>query len=358
MGFLLLVDLLIKIRKSKYILCILLCFFVHKQAFAVPDTRLWLPKKFIALKPRLKKIAELADQREDCASVIRAELAFSRSKPGLPVFRVVCRNQESLSFAIYSYMDESGEDKLEADEDEEMSLPMDEVIARRLCYIAVRDEAANLIKPKVIVDPDLKPYTNEVNESYFYIEVDAESLSAEPLEFGAVCIIQPDGAYKISLMMRSKMQALRLHHQNTVPKVESLRETVSSDRVIGKEANKQDSITSMKGATVHTANTAKAQSVPPLPKIKSRMEFEHHKPVDSNGWELLESGRQPEAGFRKKQANKVNASVEEGWELQENPSINQHMAAQVNDESMGKTAEKAAPKKEKVTIDGWTVDSH
>lgn len=388
-----------KSQKIKFVVFTLAFLAFNTKALAVSDSRLWLPKKYITLQPRLKQIAELAAKREECVTVIRGELAFGRSKPGQPVFRIVCRNQQSLSFAIYSYLDESGVDKLDIKEpNKNIDPPIDEVIGRRLCYIAAKDKAANLIKPKVLINPDLKPYINDSQESVFYIDVNAESLSATPLQFGVICTIQPDSTYETELMSRSKMQALQAKNQTSVVKAESKQEANSKQPAEHKQeesikSNVQSHIKSPSGIAI---GKAKTQSVPPSPHIKSHVEVEITAEEAKDGWEVMPSNnnalnkinknsiRTSDENLRPQSSNSKNSPVQsstlqsekmkrdviEGWEVLDNTtkppkkiSKNQADTKTKNgwheeSEEIAKPLEpSASPKKPDTTADGWIIDA-
>ena len=72
-------------------------------SLAVDENRLWLPKKFRALMPRLVATATLAEQRYRCNRVIAGEMIVSKNTPEHHYFVVTCRDQQQKSFNL-SYL--------------------------------------------------------------------------------------------------------------------------------------------------------------------------------------------------------------------------------------------------------------
>ena len=73
---------------------------ICEPAFALRESRLWLPKKYTYLMPRLISAAYTAESSDDCVEVVDAQLDVGRSTEELPLFRIICRNAEGKTYIV------------------------------------------------------------------------------------------------------------------------------------------------------------------------------------------------------------------------------------------------------------------
>ncbi len=73
---------------------------ICEPAFALRESRLWLPKKYTYLMPRLIGAAYTAESSDDCVEVVDAQLDVGRSTKELPMFRIICRNVEGRTYIV------------------------------------------------------------------------------------------------------------------------------------------------------------------------------------------------------------------------------------------------------------------
>ena len=69
------------------------CSALSGTALAVDDNKLWLPKKYQELFLNLKDAALAAKGIERCVEVVRGTIDLGQSKPGEPIYRILCRQE-------------------------------------------------------------------------------------------------------------------------------------------------------------------------------------------------------------------------------------------------------------------------
>lgn len=95
---------------------------VCEPVFALQESRLWLPKKYQYLMPRLVNAANTVESSQDCVEVVDAQLDVGRSTDTLPVFRIICRNTQGVTYIVRISGDPVSESaRKQADEDAKKS---------------------------------------------------------------------------------------------------------------------------------------------------------------------------------------------------------------------------------------------
>lgn len=280
------------------------------SAWAVSESRLWLPKKLKNLMPRLLSAAQLAEQRSDCLTVVRGELATDRSKPGVPVFRIVCRNELGLTYAMHTQADESGNTSLDASGPKsrfkrDWVQPIEEERGWRICLSGTRTKVATLIKPEIITEPKPRPDINKLGESYFYIDLDAQAISGDALKFGAMCKILPSGQFTITVAGRSRVVAMRKTNQTAeVPAIP----VDESDNMTGKKAVAMMQKPGMKKARPSKASAkATAMNKPSQAAPKKQA-------MDDNGREDTIAKKMAAMKAKRQQKFKTEQGSRAGWQ--------------------------------------------
>lgn len=93
----------VRVAPSKMCLLIVLIsiFFVSSEpAFALQESRLWLPKKYRYFMPRLIIAATEAEESSDCVEIVDGQLDVGRSTDTQPLFRIICRNPEGVTYIV------------------------------------------------------------------------------------------------------------------------------------------------------------------------------------------------------------------------------------------------------------------
>ncbi len=84
---------------------IFLCYFtlvIPLNAWAVDDSRLWLPLSYLDFMPQLQEVAALAESTERCDEVIEGTLRQGKGTKENPVLSVHCRTPDnSTYFTLY-----------------------------------------------------------------------------------------------------------------------------------------------------------------------------------------------------------------------------------------------------------------
>ena len=160
--------------------------------------KLWLPTSQKQYMPNLFKAAELVQQQERCLSLVRGEYMSSHSSPGRPVFRVICRNENNLTFPIlidgisYDELHVTGETRLQQ---RQRHLPQ----YSRICLTQLKIKANRMVNPHwpegVVLEPVL------LNDDAIHFEVDftAESLRGVELEYRGYCYFSSLQQYSVDI---------------------------------------------------------------------------------------------------------------------------------------------------------------
>lgn len=72
--------------------------FLAVKAFALDDSRLWLPKSYQTFYVSLVNAALAAEETDRCVTVLEGTLDLDQSTPERPVFRILCRQESGVSY--------------------------------------------------------------------------------------------------------------------------------------------------------------------------------------------------------------------------------------------------------------------
>lgn len=179
-------------------------------AFAVDENRLWLPKKYKALKPRLVATAVLAEQRYRCNRVIAGEMIISKNTPDDYYFVVTCRDQQQKSFNL-SYLYPVAGDKPELIAEQgrlvhrasaQSDGGVDDQQALALCRKAMFEATASM--PQVQLREQEITAGEELNGHYRYVmPFDVQSPSATLVRYQATCQVDSNSGIKLAVKLQT-----------------------------------------------------------------------------------------------------------------------------------------------------------
>lgn len=74
------------------------CLSLPALADSVDKTRLWLPTSYKTLYLPLKEAAQTANRLERCLTVLEGTVDLEQSRPGHPIFRILCRQENGRNY--------------------------------------------------------------------------------------------------------------------------------------------------------------------------------------------------------------------------------------------------------------------
>lgn|GEM_PF-3822809 len=96
------------VRRLSLIIVVLFC----QCAYAVDESRLWLPKKHQSIKPGLLAAATEAEQTERCVTVVRGEMIVRKNTDTHYYFLITCRDTSARTYSL-SYLYPVAGDRIE-----------------------------------------------------------------------------------------------------------------------------------------------------------------------------------------------------------------------------------------------------
>ncbi len=177
-------------------------------AWAVEDSRLWLPQKYQTRFLELKKAAEAAEALDRCTKVLRGTIDLDESRPEHPIYRILCRQEDMLSYneMVDGLSFETLTTKIEipteltAEEIEAARLAeekrlADERAARiarhwKACEVSLTQETRLFQKLKWLEDFPPEPVKSEPLYTKFSVDFDASNAMGQTLKYTASCKVE------------------------------------------------------------------------------------------------------------------------------------------------------------------------
>lgn len=184
----------------------LLCFSVGiladvANAEAISDAHLWLPGRYKQYLPNLNRAAVLIDEGERCEKVIRGELLESKSTLERPVFRIICRDSQQMTFVSlvdgisYIELQASGETRLQQNQ---RHLPN----YARICLNELKQKTATMINTRFPEGSGLQPSVIDEELIEFEVDFSAEAIEGAVLEYRGYCHFESLRDYSVVLKPR------------------------------------------------------------------------------------------------------------------------------------------------------------
>lgn len=167
------------------------------------DPDLWLPSRYQRAMPQLEKAVDTVAQSEHCQKVIKGELLESKSQPGKPVFRVICRNESLKTYATiidgvsFKELHASGETRLEQ---KQRHLPH----YSRVCLNKLKEKAQRMHQPRFPEGSSLEPSLITGERIEFEVDFSAESLNGVELKYRGYCQFESMRDYTMIIKPRPR----------------------------------------------------------------------------------------------------------------------------------------------------------
>lgn len=178
------------------------------NAWSVEEKRLWLPQKYQTHFLELKKAAESAESLNRCVKVLRGTIDLDESKPGHPIYRILCRQKDMLNYnemvdglsfetltTKIEIPSELSPEEIEAARLAEEKRLADERAARIsrhwvACEASLKQETRLFQKLKWLQQFPPEPVTSEELLTKFSVDFDASNAMGKTLKYTATCEIE------------------------------------------------------------------------------------------------------------------------------------------------------------------------
>ena len=155
------------------ILLVSTCLLIGHNSMAVDESRLWLPKKYKAAKPKLIAAARRAENTKRCKKVIKGEMITRKNTPENYFFVLTCRDENDRTYNVsYLYPIEGSGTESEPQLIAEQSNNVKDVVivkpsgveqeqALKLCRNAVKERSTSMggirVQDEEIIDNSSLP---------------------------------------------------------------------------------------------------------------------------------------------------------------------------------------------------------
>lgn len=196
----------VKHKKLNKLLTFVSLFAVSVMAIGLDENRLWLPAKYHTLYLDLKESALAAEALDDCKEVLRGTLDLDQSEPKRPVFRLLCRRPDGMSYnemvdgitkkTLTTVITEPVE--LTPQELEQLRL---ETVQREVevqqnkkqqlresCMQEFERATALMLDKRVLTPADAEPIRYGEEQAIFQVDFNARSINGRHLQYRVTCI--------------------------------------------------------------------------------------------------------------------------------------------------------------------------
>jgi hypothetical protein len=215
------------------------------MSFAVDENRLWLPKKYRDVMPKLVATATLAEQRYRCEKVIAGEMIVSKSSQQTLYFVVTCRDLQQKSFNL-SYLYSVAEDKPELVAEQgrlvQSSLAqsdggVDDQQRLAQCRKAMFEATTSM--PQAQLREQEITSSDAVDGRYHYIlPFDVQSPAANLIRYQAKCEVDSSSGIKVTVELHTA-GAIVLCKEALPAKTLFLKQQSITDQAIKNHSDKQ-----------------------------------------------------------------------------------------------------------------------
>lgn len=168
---------------------------------AADKNRLWLPVKYQPLYTSLLKAASVAEEVDRCQAVVEGTLDLDQSSPGHPIFRILCRQENGLTYN--EMVDGLSFATLTTPPDSEERRQIRARVAWQLCRTHLVERTQLMAELRWLTDLNaaVEPAAITAEEVRFFADFDAKSLSRESLHYRGECVVVND---KVEVSLRQR----------------------------------------------------------------------------------------------------------------------------------------------------------
>lgn len=183
--------------------------FYGGSATALDEERLWLPTKYNTLFLELKDAALAAESLERCVTVLRGTIDIDQSRNGKPIFRILCRQSNGLSYN--EMVDGVSMETLTTTAPVPLT-PEEERARQEALWLECKEEfdkKTRLMANKTFEQEPLAPITDILSEKavLFTFDFTAEDMYGANLYYTARCTFDEAGILKFKISARKPKES-------------------------------------------------------------------------------------------------------------------------------------------------------
>ncbi|MGK0500524.1 MAG: hypothetical protein ACJAYG_002175 [Oceanicoccus sp.] len=187
---------------------------VSSSLWAVDTSRLWLPKKYAQVKPKLMLAAQQAEESDRCSTVVAGEMILRKNTPQNYYFVITCRDSAFKTYNLTYLFPIAGDmPSLKAEERSRVEQQIivgviddqgiDEPQAIQLCRNAMI-ELADEFDVMVITESALKVKSRPNGSFYMQLPFTAQSELGNAINYRADCRVNPQGEVKLVSLLEEE----------------------------------------------------------------------------------------------------------------------------------------------------------
>ncbi|WP_045860808.1 hypothetical protein [Teredinibacter purpureus] len=199
-------------RKILSSYALLFLFALSINASSLDESRLWLPVKYHPYYLDLKESALAAEKLEVCTEVLRGTLDREQSKPERPIYRILCRRPDGLSYnemvdgltkkTLTTIVRENTEPtEQELEEKRRISEQIKQGF-RIACEEEFNRKTEFMINLTLQTAHDTEPVYFDEKTAIFITEFDAKGISGEKLKYRSQCEVGEGQPVRLSIKPR------------------------------------------------------------------------------------------------------------------------------------------------------------
>lgn len=178
--------------------------FTGSWAYAVDQERLWLPKSYSELKPKLLAAAQQAEASDRCITVTAGEMIVSKNTTEDYYFLITCRDQHGNTYSL-SYLSPvmgdaptllaeqlSSKDQLHYKKIEHPTATINAEQALQLCRNDL-DSAANMLDQVELLTQQIATPIENIGSFFYQLPFTAKSALGNDIRYRQDCQVSRDG---------------------------------------------------------------------------------------------------------------------------------------------------------------------
>lgn len=173
------------------------------------DVYMWLPLSYQEKDADLSKAVDIIMDTERCERALKATISQDRSTIAHPVFKVLCRDNEGVTYwelvdgVSLTVIKDSvpGVDAEKVAADKKLKLKN----MWRTCSSMMDEQYLSFLNVKVLTKQQPMEIVKPDKSTHFYVDFDAVSSFGESLRYTADCIFNDNSNYHVRLRPRAAM---------------------------------------------------------------------------------------------------------------------------------------------------------
>jgi hypothetical protein len=198
-------------------LVVLISLLMSQSVWSVEASRIWLPKKYSEVKPKLMAAAQVAEETERCNTVVNGEMIVRKNTDEDYYFVITCRDQHNKTYNLtYLYpvvgnnpdllaeqgsSTEQTQTKAKAVDIESSSVNKEQAL--KLCLNSMASATKDL-EEITIKDKDIKEVEERDNYFFYQIPFSTKTELGSPVIYRAECQVTLNGETGIQVILENE----------------------------------------------------------------------------------------------------------------------------------------------------------